>query len=200
MVDIAEIRDDVIVLKNGSLRMIMEISSINFELRSEDEQRAILQNFQSFLNSLDFPLEIVVNSRRFNVDTYLESVNQASADLTNELLKVQAEEYMNFVRELATLSNIMSKHFYIVIPYYVMEAPTRKGFLDGLKNLFGLSGAPAPLSDEKFAAYRGQLSQRAELVFNGVVTAGLHATILKQDGLRELFSSLYNPGVTSAIT
>src|SRR3990167_961701 len=127
LVGVANIIDNIILLKNGSLRSVIEVSAINFEFRSEGEQIAILQNFQRFVNSIDFPLQIVVSSRKLNIDEYLKLIDQFSNELTNELLKIQAAEYGKFVRELSDLSNIMSKKFYIVVPFYVFEAPSKSG-------------------------------------------------------------------------
>src|SRR3989344_5634877 len=109
LVSIREIRDSVLLLKDGSLRALIEVSAINFELRSEDEQTAIIQNFQKFVNSLDFPLHISMISRRLYIDNYLKLAAEASGELDNELLRIQANEYMKFVEELSSLTNIMSK-------------------------------------------------------------------------------------------
>ena len=117
LVEISNIIDNIVLLKNGSLRAVIEVSATNFELRSEGEQIAILQNFQRFVNSIDFPLQIVINSRKLNIDEYLKLINESANALTNELLKIQATEYSKFVGELSDLSNIMSKKFYIVIPF-----------------------------------------------------------------------------------
>src|SRR3989338_10202246 len=107
LVEIADIQKNVVLLNNGSLRAVIEVSAVNFELRSEDEQIGILQNFQSFLNSIDFPLQMVVNSRQLNMDEYLKSVDAVIESTENELMKIQATEYAKFVKELLTLSNIM---------------------------------------------------------------------------------------------
>ena len=104
LVEIANIIDNIVLLKNGSLRAVIEVSALNFELRSEEEQTAILQNFQRFVNSIDFPLQIVVNSRKLNIDGYLKLIDESSNALTNELLKIQAAEYSKFVKELSELS------------------------------------------------------------------------------------------------
>ncbi len=198
-VDIADIRDNVLILQNGSLRLILEVSAINFELRSEEEQSAILQNFQSFLNSVDFPIQIVMNSRRFDIDQYLKTIETTTASITNELLRVQALEYGKFVKELSTLANIMSKRFFVVVPFYVIEAPSKQGIFDSFRNVFKSKKVVAQIPDEKFQAYRNQLLQRAELVYDGLLGMGLRARILEQNEIMNLFYSLYNPGVKTAI-
>ncbi|HYU65028.1 MAG TPA: hypothetical protein VEK36_02070 [Candidatus Paceibacterota bacterium] len=194
LIEIAEIRDSVIVLKNGSLRMILEISAINFELRSEEEQTAILQNFQRFLNSIDFPLQMAINSRKFDLAEYVKTIQDASAQLTNELLKIQAQEYIKFIQELSELANIMSKRFYIVLPFYILETPSGKGILDSIKNVFK-SKKPTPIAMDKLETYKNQLLQRAELVFDGLVGMGLKTRILEGQELINLFYGLYNPSV-----
>jgi hypothetical protein len=114
LVEVTGIQDSLVLLRSGSFRAILEVSSMNFELRSEEEQAGILQNFQRFLNSIDFPLQILIQSRKFNIDQYLQLVQQSSSGLTNELLKLQAAEYIKYIHELSELANIMSKKFYIM--------------------------------------------------------------------------------------
>lgn len=194
IVAVSDIRENVVFLGGGSLRLVIEVSSINFELRSEEEQAAILQGFQRFLNSIDFPIQIVVNSRRYDITKYLETVEAATTNLTNELLKIQAQEYTKYVRELSGLANIMSKKFYVVVPFFVFEVPGKKGFLDSIKNIFKSAEKAVQLSDEQFQTYRNQLLQRAELVYGGLVGLGLRTRILEQEELITLFQQLYNPG------
>lgn len=195
LVQISDVQDNVVVMTNRSLRMILEVSSINFELRSEDEQAAIIGNFQNFLNSIDFPLQIVINSRKYSITEYLKTIREATASLTNELLKMQADEYQKFIGELAELSNIMTKRFYIVIPFYAMDIGTSKGMMGRLKGVF--SSKKIVIPPEQLDTYKGQLLQRAELVFDGLVSLGVKAKLLQGQELVNLFYSLYNPGSTS---
>ncbi len=194
LVDVADIIDNIVLLKNGSLRAVIGVSAINFELRSEGEQIAILQNFQRFVNSIDFPLQIVVSSRKLNIDEYLKLIEQSSNELTNELLKIQATEYGKFVRELSDLSNIMSKKFYIVVPFYVFEAPSKAGITQSIKSIFRPSAVVKQLTPEQLETYKGQLLQRTELIFDGLVGLGLKTKMLEKDDLMNLFYGLYNPG------
>ena len=193
LVEISEIRDNVVILKDGSLRAVVEVSAINFELRSEDEQNAILQGFQNFLNSVDFSLQMVVTSRRLFIDDYLKFVQDATSSVTNELLKIQSVEYVKFVKELSALANIMSKKFYIVIPFYIFENPSKAGISSSIKSLFGSGSSTRKLSEEKFATYKNQLLQRGELIYSGLVGLGLKTRLLEQEELTSLFYSLYNP-------
>src|SRR3989338_733817 len=193
LVEISNIIDNIVLLKNGSLRAVIEVSATNFELRSEGEQIAILQNFQRFVNSIDFPLQIVINSRKLNIDEYLKLIDQFSNELTNELLKIQAAEYSKFVKDLSDLSNIMSKKFYIVVPFYVFEAPSKSGITQSLKSIFKPSTVAKGLTPEQLETYKSQLLQRTELIFDGLVGMGLKAKTLERDELMNLFYGLYNP-------
>jgi len=191
IIEIVDIKDNTVLLKNGSLRLVMEISAINFELRSEQEQAAIIQSFQNFLNSIDFPIQIVVGSLRYNIDDYIASVQASTSALTNELLRLQAEEYMKFVKELSTLANIMSKKFYIVVPFYVVETVDRGGILGSITGIFKSAKSISGISPEKFAAYQNQLVQRAELIYDSLVGSGLHARIIERDELMSVYNQLY---------
>ncbi len=200
LVSIADIKDNIVLLQNGSLRSVIEVSAINFELRSEEEQAGILQNFQRFLNSIDFPLQMVVNSRQLNMDGYLKMVAGVAESATNELLKIQAIEYGKFVKELLELSNIMTKHFYVVLPFYIYETPTSTGVLESLKGIFSSSQMVQQIKPEQLETYRTQLMQRAELIMDGLIGVGLKTRLLGGDELTSLYYGLYNPGekVTTA--
>ena len=194
LVEIADLRDNIVLLKNGSLRAVLEVSAINFELRSEAEQSGILQNFQNFLNSVDFPLQIVVNSRQLNMDEYIKTLDAAADNTDNELLKIQAAEYGKFIKELLDLSNIMSKKFYVVLPFYIYETPSKSGMLQSVKSIFNPSGVVKRINDAEIETYRTQLMQRTELVLDGLLTLGLKAQLLEGDALKNLYYQLYNPG------
>jgi type IV secretory pathway VirB4 component len=197
LVEISNIVDNIVLLKNGSLRSVIEVSAINFELRSEGEQIAILQNFQRFVNSIDFPLQIVVNSRKLNIEEYLKLIDESSNALTNELLKIQAAEYSKFIKELSDLSNIMSKKFYIVVPFYVFEAPSKSGIAQSIKSICKPSAVVKELTPEQLETYKSQLLQRTELIFDGLVGMGLKTRTLEKDDLMNLFYGLYNPSSKS---
>lgn len=196
LITVNEIMQDVIFLKDGSLRAILEVSAINFELRSEEEQTAITQNFQRFLNSIDFPIQIVAHSRKLDIKEYIAVVKDATDQLNNELLKLQGEEYAQFISGLADLANIMSKKFYISVPFYIYEKPTSAGVMDSVKGMFK-TATPAKIPAEKFDAYRTQLMQRVELVFDGLIGLGLKIQLLEHDDIFQLLSGLYNPGTES---
>ncbi|MBP9822209.1 MAG: hypothetical protein KBC81_02055 [Candidatus Pacebacteria bacterium] len=194
LVSIADIKDSIVLLKNGSLRAVLEVSAVNFELRSEEEQTGILQNFQRFLNSVDFPLQMIINSRQLNMDEYLKMVDDVAESSTNELLKIQAIEYRKFVKELLELSNIMTKHFYVVLPFYVYETPTKTGVLDSIKGMFGKNQTVQQIKPEQLETYRTQLMQRADLILDGLIGIGLKARLLEGQELSNLYYGIYNPG------
>ncbi|HVZ11119.1 MAG TPA: hypothetical protein VG941_01735 [Candidatus Paceibacterota bacterium] len=194
LVEIADIQGNVVLLTNGSLRAVIEVSAINFELRSEGEQMGILGNFQNFLNSIDFPLQIVVNSRQLNMDEYIKTLDAAADNTQNELLKIQAVEYAKFVKELLELSNIMSKKFYVVLPFYIYETPSKSGILKSFQSIFNPGGVIKRINPEELEKYRVQLMQRAELVMDGLISLGLKVKLLEQGELMDLYYGLYNPG------
>ena len=115
--DIAEIRDDLVILKDGTLRSVLLVSSINFALKSVDEQNAIVQAYMQFLNGLEFPIQVVIQSRRMNIDTYVRTLDENEKNQTNDLLKRQIHDYREFVKQLVKMGDIMQKRFYVVVPY-----------------------------------------------------------------------------------
>ncbi len=192
-VDVEEIRDSVIVLKNGAMRAVLLVSSINFDLKSSQEQDAIIGQYQNFLNSLDFPVQIVVSSRRFNVEPYLDLLKDQETQQENELLRFQISEYKNFVRNLTEVSNIMSKFFYVVVPFASSE-DDQSGIVSKLSGIFqpkktiGLHG-------ELFNTYRSQLLQRVEHVTAALSGTGVRVTQLNTEELIELLYNSYNPSL-----
>ncbi len=191
--DIEEIRDGVVILKNGGLRGVLMASSINFDLKSTDEQDAIISYYQSFLNSLDFPLQIVISSRRINLKHYLEDLVQKSKEQTNELLHLQMEEYIRFIKGLVSMVDIVNKTFYIVVPFSPIEN-SKGGPMDKIKDLF--AGGKEVNSKEKqsnFEVYKDQLWQRVEHVQYGLNGAGVRMVPLNTQELIELYYSFFNP-------
>lgn len=188
LLEIGDIKDGVIILKNKALRGIIMVSSLNFALKSEEEQNAIIYQFQNFLNSLDFPIEIVIQSRRLNITGYLDRLKEMEAQQENELLKIQIAEYQRFIRNLIAGGSILSKNFFVIVPFTLIELPgmeTAKGFLKKEK-------VPI-LSKEQFQRAKSQLWQRMEFVAIGLRRCGLQCIILNTSELIELFWSLYHP-------
>ena len=197
LVTIQEIKDNLLFLKDGSIRAIIEVSALNFELRSEDEQVAITQNFQNFINSIDFPLQISVISRRLSIDDYLKFAVEATSQLDNELLRIQASEYMKFIKELASLTNIMSKKFYVVVPFYIFETPLKTGLFQNFKSTVNQTPTPGGIAPGKFETYKNQIMQRVELVFGGLAGLGLKTRLMEQEEITKMFYSFYNPETRS---
>lgn len=188
--EIKEIKDDLVVLKSGGLRVILMTSSLNFALKSTEEQDAIIYRYQNFLNSLDFPIQIMVASRKFDIGPYIEILEQKQGQQENELLKIQTSEYIDFVKELTEMTNIMTESFYLVIPYSPSIAK-KTGFFS---KFFGGGGKKQPaVQEEKFQELKNSLWQRMEFVIPGLRGIGLKAVPLKTEELVELFYKLYNP-------
>jgi len=197
IVDIEAIREGVVVLKNGALRAVLMASALNFELKSQTEQEAIIAAYQDFLNSLDFPIQEVVHSRRLDIEAYLGSLSERARNETNELLRIQSEEYVGFVRGFVELANIMEKFFYVVVPFALSEKRDG-GLFSGLAQLWG--GAKSVMATERFLEYKAQLWQRVELVIAGLARLGVRAVPLTNDELLELFYGLYRPAAKEKIT
>ena len=192
--DISEIKDDCIVMKDGTLRMVLLVSSINFSLKSQEEKNAVIQAYTQFLNSLDFPLQIVIQSRRLNIDNYLEKLQTIEREQVNELLKMQTADYRQFVSELVELADIMSKRFYVVVPYSPLSNKP-KSFMD--RFLETLSPTKViKLSQSKFEKFRVELQKRTNLIVSGLASMDLKSVTFDTQSLIELFYKSYNPDVT----
>ena len=198
-VPIKEIRDGIMITEDGSLHMALMASSLNFALRSGEEQEAITAQYQNFLNSLDFSVQIMIQSRRLNIEPYLETLREAERNQTNDLMKIQTREYVEFVRAFVETTKIVTKSFYIVVTFVppFIEI-SKKGGVGGIfKGLFGSGGAGSQdkhLSDEKFEEYKAQLWQRAETVSGAIASTGVRTVPLNTEELVELFYGLFNPG------
>jgi len=191
--DVAEVKEDAIVLKSGALRSVLAVSAINYDLKSSDEQDAIVNQYQNFLNSLDFPVQILISSRKLNIEHYLEFIETKEKVQENELLRLQISEYKNFIHQLVTVSNIMEKNFYIIIPFSPIENKD-KGFFSNFGNMIN----PKKNIIEKretFETYRNQLFQRVDHVIAGLSGIGLRIVPLQTQELIELLYEAYNPRV-----
>lgn len=191
--DIAEIREDVVVLKDGTLRAVVMVSSINFALKSQDEQQAMIQSYMQFLNSIEFPLQIVVQSRKMNIDGYIQALNEQEEQISNELLKAQISDYRSFISDLVDLGEIMQKRFYCVVPYDPVTDKRRNfwtKFADAIS-----PASVVKLKKKEFNDRKYQLIQRAELIRTGLAGMGLESVMLDTQGLIELYYGVYNPEV-----
>lgn len=193
LLDVLEIKEDAIVLKNGSLRSVVAVSAINYDLKSSDEQEAIIAQYQNFLNSLDFPLQILISSRKINMEKYMEFIEGKEKELDNDLLQLQISEYKKFIDHMVSVSNIMEKNFYVIVPFAPMEND-QKGFLGNLANLIN----PRKNILEKrevFETHRNQLFQRVDHIIAGLSGIGLRLVPLQTQELIELMYNSYNPDV-----
>ena len=193
--DIFEIKEDVVVMRDGTLRAVILVSSINFALKSESEQDAIISAYISFLNNITFPIQLVVQSRELNIDSYLAMLEERQKVQTNELLKVQTNEYIHYISDLVSMSSIMNKRFYVVVPYNPL-ADKEKGILSKLFDTL----RPATIikmKEEKFLHHKAELSRLLENVMSGLTSIGLQSVQLDTQGLIELYYNSYNPGTAS---
>ena len=191
---IAEVKEDCVVLKDGTLRAVLLVSSINFSLKSEEEQNAIIAAYVNFLNAIDFPLQILIQSRKLNISGYLTRLEQKEKEQTNELLKLQIAEYRNYVTELVELGEIMTKRFYVVVPHNPLS-DKQKGWFKRLLEVFKAAGS-VRLSRERFLQRRRDLMQRVDHVVASLGSIGLKAALLDTQGLIELYYNTYNPGAS----
>ncbi len=183
---IKDIRDGVIILKDGQLCTILLASSINFALKSSDEQSAILSQFQSFINTIDFSLQIYIQSRKMDIAPYLEVLHSRKDSQYNDLMRIQLREYIEFIKEFTAEAEIMTKNFFVVIPY----TPT---ILD-VKKFRGLLGNKNTTFDEaRFVENKNQLEQRVTVVEQGLARTGIHTVPLGTNEAIELFYHIYNP-------
>jgi len=189
--DIEQIKDGAVILRNGSLRSVLMVSSINFDLKSLEEQDAIIAYYQDFLNSLDFPVQIFISSRKVNLKNYIEGLKEVCQQQTNELLRLQTEEYISYISNLVTVTDIVNKTFYIIIPFSPSENQ-KSGFINKAFEIFAPSKATTQ-DKANFELYKDQLWQRVEHVQYGLNGAGVRMIPLNTQELIELYYSLYNP-------
>ena len=192
LIQVTEIRDGVVILTDGSIRALLLVSSVNFALKSEDEQSAIIYAYQDFINALDFGVQITVSSRKLDITPYLEEVKALRDKQLNELLRLQMNEYINFVGELVKGSNIMTKTFFITIPFSVTQNK-KQGFFERFKRSVKSASGSHAMGDEEFEHNKSQLFQRVEQVALGLRGLGLRVVPLQTQELLELFYNLYNP-------
>lgn len=195
-VPIKEIRDGVIVLKDGGLRTILMASSINLSLKSSDEQEATLSQFQSFLNSLEFSIQIVVQSRRYDVRPYVISLEGLLKEQTEPLMKIQTREYIQYIKKLTEEINIMTKTFYVVVSYSpaIVSGTSPSNPLGGI---FSRGKDSRVQKDIDFEEKRSQLEQRVGVVQQGLNRCGVRSQQLGSAEVVELFYKIFNPGDSS---
>ncbi len=189
-VPLTDIHDDVVLLKDGQMCMVLLASSINFALKSADEQQAILSQFQSFLNSIDFSIQIYIQSRRLDIRPYIEILKEREVLQDNDLMRIQLREYMEFINTFTTQVDIMTKNFFIVIPYTPLNLEVK-----GISRLLKQKSIAqkAALSNDKFFEDKTQLEQRVSIVEQGLSRIGIRTALLGTEELIELYYHIFNP-------
>lgn len=162
------VRDNILILPNNEYRAVLQVSSLNFELRSEEEQDAIIDTYESFLNSVGSSLQILVRTREIDMDKYLEDLSGRLDRETEQVYRDQLKNYNEFIRSLITTNKILTRHFYIIVPY------TAKGKTD-------------------FELVQEQLNLRLDIVTKGMMRIGIHTKALTSLEMLDLFYSFYSP-------
>lgn len=191
IVPIDDIRDGIVVLKDGSLRAILMASSVNFALKSEDEQTSILYQFQNFLNSIEFTVQMFIQSRPLDIRPYLALLEGRLQAQTDELMRIQVREYIGFIKHFTESTNIMSKNFFIVVPYSPPALSIDENIWNRLLRRKKESGSDVTSS---FEENRAQLEQRVDVVVQGLVRTGVRVVQLGTEEAVELFYKQFNPG------
>jgi len=186
-VNIANIADSIVITRTGLLRKVVEVMPVNFSLKSEQEQQAMVGQYQNFLNSLNFPVQIVLHSRRLDLHPYLSSLEGFVNKIDSDLLRLHANEYLEFIKRLTSLANIMEKRFYIVVG--IEPGPTKQGLL---ASLFGAKKAQIKFSPEDYRKFQKTLNERVQVVIGGLSPLGMVTKVLDSQGLVELFYRVYN--------
>lgn len=190
-VPLRDIKDNVVILKNGQLNMVLLASSINFALKSVDEQEAILRQFQSFLNTIDFSIQFYAQSRRLDIRPYLNLLASREEKQDNDLMKVQLREYIQFVKTFTAEVEVMTKSFFVVVPYTPVAANLQSNLKD-FKELLG-GRKDVYFDDQSFTEHKLQLEQRVALVEQGLSAMGVRSILLQNDELVEMYYHIFNP-------
>jgi hypothetical protein len=190
---IGEIKNDTVIMKDGTLRAVLLVSSINFALKNEDEQNATISAYVGFLNSLDHPIQVLIQSRRLYIKPYLDSLLQKEREQNNELLRTQIADYRSFVAELVGLSEIMSKQFFVIVPYDP-RSNKQKSFWSRLGDVANPVSV-VKLKGERFLKRKYDLDMRVRQVESGLSGIGLAVARLDTQALIELYYSSYNPDI-----
>lgn len=192
-VPIKEVRDGIILLKNGELRAVVLANSVNLSLKSSDEQKATIMQFQSFLNTLDFPIQMTVQSRKLDIRPYLLLLENRMKVQTEPLLKLQTKEYIEFIRNFTESVSIMTKNFFVVVPYTQLKLGGDSKTLSGL---FAKKNKKEQMLEEQmnFEEKRSQLEERVSVIQQGLNRCGIKSAQLGTEEVVELFYKVFNPG------
>lgn len=194
-IPLSEVHNDTVIMRDGSLRAVLLVSSVNFFLKSDDEQQAIINGYQQFLNTIDFPFQIIIQSRKFDASKYLTKLQSLESVQMNELLKLQMADYRQFVGELIDISQIMDKKFFVVVPYDP-ASDARRGFFQQLNALF-FAGGEIKLKREQFLKRKHFLDLRVQSVVSGLKSMDLATMRLDTQSIIELLYNTYNQDTAS---
>ncbi len=193
-VPIKEIRDGTVIMEDGTLSMVLMVTSLNFALKSYEEQMATISQFQNFLNSLDFPIQIVIQSRRLDIRPYIATLEEQRHQQDNDLIKIQISEYMDFIRNFTEQVNIMKKDFFLVVSFTPSMASSSGGASGVFDKLLGREKNEQVTNDEIFAQAKSQLEQRTDLIVSGISRSGLRLVRLGSEETIEVLYRVFNPG------
>lgn len=192
-IPISEIRNDTVLLKKGGLRAVLEVQALNFNLKSETEQQGIIVGYESFINTLTFPLQIVIRSTKVNIDPYIHSIREKALQQENDLLREQTESYATFVEKIVEVADIMQKRFFVVVP--LDDAEEKKSTLSQFFSWIGIDDSSTKIQNRRknFAQKASKLKDRVNLVETGLRNIGLATKRLNTTELIELYYQIYNP-------
>jgi type IV secretory pathway VirB4 component len=194
--DVQEIKESTVIMRDGSLRAVLVVSSTNFSLKSNDEQNAMIAAYQNFLNSLDFPIQILMQSRKLDVNSYLDRLRAIMQQQTNELLRMQTQEYVEYISKLVEFASIMNKTFYVIVP--LSTNASKPGIMDQISNLFNPT-RQISIKSRDFEKAREELLKRVSQVVTGLAPLGLKTIELNTEELLELIYNSYNLDSASLI-
>jgi len=189
----AEIRNDTVILKNGGIRAVLRIEPLNFNLKSETEQQGIIAGYESFINTVTFPIQIVIRSTKVNIEPYLNTIHEQALRQESELLKEQTLAYGTFIEKLVEIADIMQKEFYIVIP--LDDQPQKKGLIQQFLSWLNIDDTlgKALLRNKHFSNQTVRLKERVDLVETGLNNVGIATRRLTTIELIRLYYRVYNP-------
>ncbi len=194
--DISEIKEGTVILRDGSLRAVIVVSSTNFSLKSNDEQNALIASYQNFLNSLEFNIQILMHSRKLDIHSYLDKLRSVMQQQTNELLRLQTQEYIEYVTKLIEFASIMTKTFYVIVP--LSTNAVKQGVMTKLMNVFS-PAKEISTHQMDFERSREELSKRVNQVQGALGSMGLKSILLNTEELVELMYNSYNLNTASPI-
>lgn len=192
---ISEIRDGLVIMRDGSLRSVILCQSINFDLMSPQERESVEFSYQGFLNSLYFPIQVFIRSQRVDLKQYLMKLEKMRTQQDQLLLGMMMDEYIEYVRYLIEAANVMDKQFYVIVPYYP-PLISQEGLATGLRKISALvkpKSGPIVINETDFNRYKAELTQRVQVILNGMTQLGVQSVPLNTQELIELYYSAYNP-------